>query len=145
MKVSVTLSPEYEVPYAIIYTNQITYDIQRIVDSISINETPITALRNEEDIIILKPTDIFMVRIENGATILYSESQAYRSRKRLYELSQQLGSGFMQISKTTLINLAYMDSIKPGFSGTLLLKLTNGCEDYVSRKYLPNFKKYLGL
>jgi DNA-binding LytR/AlgR family response regulator len=65
--------------------------------------------------------------------------------ERLYELSEQLGSKFMQISKTTLVNLSYMDSIEPGFSGTLLLKLRNGSKDYVSRKYLPEFKKYLGL
>ena len=51
----------------------------------------------------------------------------------------------MQISKTTLINLSYMDSIEPGFSGTLLLKLKNGDKDYVSRKYLPDLKNYLGL
>ena len=64
---------------------------------------------------------------------------------RLYELGVQLGSQFMQISKSTLINLSYMDSIEPGFSGTLLLKLRNGSSDYVSRTYLPSFKKYLGL
>ena len=51
----------------------------------------------------------------------------------------------MQISKTTLVNLSCMDSIEAGFSGTLLLKLKNGCSDYVSRTYLPKFKKYLGL
>ena len=75
----------------------------------------------------------------------YGEKQKYRSRKRLYEIGQQLGKQFMQISKSTLINLSYMDSIEPGFSGTLLLKLKNGCKDYVSRTYLPEFKKYLGL
>jgi DNA-binding LytR/AlgR family response regulator len=51
----------------------------------------------------------------------------------------------MQISKSTLINLSCMDCIEPGFSGTLLLKLKNGSKDYVSRTYLPEFKKYLGL
>ena len=75
----------------------------------------------------------------------YGEKQNYRSRKRLYEIGQQLGKQFMQISKSTLINLSYMDSIEPGFSGTLLLKLKNECKDYVSRTYLPEFKKYLGL
>ena len=49
----------------------------------------------------------------------------------------------MQISKSTLVNLSYLDSIEAGFNGTLLLKLKNGCKDYVSRKYLPEFKKYL--
>ena len=33
----------------------------------------------------------------------------------------------------------------PGQNIVILLKLKNGDKDYVSRKYLPEFKKYLGL
>jgi len=145
MKVSVDISPEYREPYAVIHTARVTDEIQRIIDVLGTGDTPITALQNEEDIIVLQPKDIFMVRVEDGDTIIYGARQKYRSRKRLYELADQLGKQFMQISKTTLINLSYMDSIEPGFSGTLLLKLKNGNKDYVSRKYLPEFKKYLGL
>ena len=145
MKVSVDISAEYKEPYAVIYTDKVTEEIRRMVEMFSASETPITALQNEENMIVLKPEDIFMVRVENGDTIIYGENEKYRSRKRLYEVGRQLGNQFMQISKTTLINLSYMDSIEPGFSGTLLLKLKNGCKDYVSRKYLPEFKKYLGL
>ena len=145
MKVSVDISPEHTEPYAVIYTSQMTDEIQRLLEVFGNSESPITALLNEEDLIILQPKDIYMVRVENGDTIIYGEQKKYRSRKRLYELGQQLGKQFMQISKSTLINLSYMDSIEPGFSGTLLLKLKNGSKDYVSRKYLPEFKKYLGL
>ena len=145
MKVSVDISPEHTEPYAVIYTSQMTDEIQRLLEVFGNSESPITALLNEEDLIILQPKDIYMVRVENGDTIIYGEKQAYRSRKRLYELAQQLGKQFKQISKSTLINLSYMDSIEPGFSGTLLLKLRNGCKDYVSRTYLPELKKYLGL
>ena len=125
--------------------DKVTDEIQRMIDVFSNSETPVTALQNEEDIVVLQPKEIYMVRVEDGDTIIYGARHKYRSRKRLYELAQQLGKQFMQISKTTLINLSYMDSIEPGFSGTLLLKLKNGDKDYVSRKYLPEFKKYLGL
>ena len=145
MKVSVDISPEHIEPYAVIYTDKMTDEIQRIIDAFGTSDTPITALQNEEDLVILQPKEIYMVRVENGDTVIYSECQKYRSRKRLYELGQQLGKQFMQISKSTLINLSYMDSIEQGFSGTLLLKLKNGSKDYVSRTYLPEFKKYLGL
>jgi len=145
MKVRVDISPEYKEPYAVIHTDAVTEEIQRMIDAFGASETPITALQNEEDIIILRPADIYMVRVESGDTIIYGEKNTYRSRKRLYELASQLGKGFMQISKTTLINLSYMDHIEPGFSGTLLLKLKNGSKDYVSRTYLREFKKYLGL
>ena len=145
MKVNIDISAEYREPFAVIHTDKVTEEIQRMIDIFSNSETPVTALQNEEDIVVLQPKDIYMVRVENGDTVIYGAKQKYRSRKRLYELASQLGKQFMQISKTTLINLSYMDSIEPGFSGTLLLKLKNGNKDYVSRKYLPEFKKYLGL
>ncbi len=145
MKVNIDISAEYKEPFAVIHTDKVTDEIQRMVDIFSNSETPITALQNEEDIVVLQPKDIYMVRVENGDTVIYGAKQKYRSRKRLYELSDQLGKQFMQISKTTLINLSYMDHIEPGFSGTLLLFLKNGCKDYVSRTYLREFKKYLGL
>ena len=145
MKVKIDISAEYKEPFAVIHTDKVTDEISRIADLLSTSETPVTALQNEEDIVILQPKDIFMVRVENGDTVIYGAKQQFRSRKRLYELAEQLGKQFMQISKTTLVNLSYMDSIEPGFSGTLLLKLKNGNKDYVSRKYLPECKKYLGL
>ncbi len=145
MKVSIDLSAEYKEPYAVIHTDKVTDEITRIIDIFSNNDTPVTALQNEEEIVVLKPDEIFMVRIESGDTVIYGDKQKYRSRKRLYELAEILGKKFMQISKTTLINLSYVDSIEPGFSGTMLLKLKNGNKDYVSRKYLPDFKRYLGL
>lgn len=145
MKVSIDISAEYKEPFAVIHTDKVTPEIQRVIDVLGTSETPVTAFQNEEDIVVLQPKDIFMVRVEDGDTIIYGARSQYRSRKRLYELAEQLGKQFMQISKTTLVNLSYMDSIEPGFSGTLLLKLKNGSKDYVSRKYLPEFKKYLGL
>ena len=145
MKVSIDISNEYKEPFAVIHTDKVTDEIQRAVDVLGTKETPVTAYRNEEDIVVLKPDEIFMVRVEDGDTVIYGAKSQYRSRRRLYELLEQLGNKFMQISKTTLVNLSYMDSIEPGFSGTLLLKLKNGNKDYVSRKYLPEFKRYLGL
>lgn len=145
MRVSVDISAEHKEPYAVIYADRVTDEIRRMIDILSTSEAPVIALQNEEELIVLKPNDIYMVRVEDGDTIIYGEKQKFRSRKRLYEIGRQLGKQFMQISKSTLINLSYMDSIEAGFSGTLLLKMKNGCKDNVSRTYLPEFKRYLGL
>ena len=144
MKVSVEVTPGVNEPYAVIYTAQVTEEIQRMIDLLGTGDAPVTAFR-EEKLVILQPNEIYMVRVEDGDTILYGAKQKYRSRKRLYEVSIQLGKQFMQISKSTLVNLSHLDSIEPGLGGTMLLKLKNGCRDYVSRKYLPDFKRYLGL
>ncbi len=105
MKVSVELSTEYSVPYAVIYADKVTSEVQRMLDAFGRNETPIIALQNEDNLVILQPDEIYMVRVEGGDTIIFGESRKYRSRKRLYELEQQLGQQFMQISKSTLISM----------------------------------------
>ena len=97
MKVKIDLSEEYREPYAVIYTDKVTDEIQRVIDVLGTSETPVTALQNEEDIVVLKPSDIYMVRVEDGDTVIYGARNSYRSRKRLYELSEQLGKQFMQI------------------------------------------------
>lgn len=144
MNVSISISPKYKIPFAVIHTESITDEIQNAIDILNADYSPVTA-QHKNGIIILKPTEIYMVRIEGGETVIYGKNETYFSRKRLYEIFNQLGNKFMQISKSTIVNLEYLDSVETGFNGTLLLKLKNGSRDYVSRKFLPEFKKYLGL
>lgn len=49
MKVSIELSPEYSEPYAIIYADKITDNIQHTLDIFGSNESPITAFKNENE------------------------------------------------------------------------------------------------
>ena len=144
MKVSVELSKEYVPPYAIIYTDIVTDEIQRAIELLSTNESPIIA-QMEDRFMIIRPDEVYMIRVENKETVIYTEKEHFYSRKRLYEVQEQLGAGFMQISKQSIINLSRVKSVETGFSGTLLLKLSNGISDYVSRTYLPDFKKHIGL
>ena len=123
---------------------RLTPEIQRTLDVLQAKNAPILAEQNERTIL-FTPQDIYMVRVENGETKLYTQQNTFTSRKRLYELLNQLGDGFLQISKACAVNLSYLQSVEAGFGGSLLLKMKNGLSDYVSRKYLPNLKSYLGL
>ncbi|HEX3078090.1 MAG TPA: LytTR family DNA-binding domain-containing protein [Lachnospiraceae bacterium] len=146
MKVTIELQQQLLEPYAIIYTNQMTDELQRAIEILENDPTSqVLALEQEEKYIIVKPSDIYMVRFEEQRVVFYGESKKYTSRLRLYEVEEKLGRQFMRISKTTLINLAHIDSVEPSFSGTMCLRLKNGCKDNISRRYLVDFKKYLGL
>lgn len=144
MKVEIQISPDIEEPYAVIYSNQMTEEVQLIYDKIQSYSNVITAIDNEQ-IIILQPSEIYMLRIENEQLVIYCQQKKYISNKRLYEMENLLGSKFMRISKSTIINLKKLSSVEPSFNGTMLVILKNGDKDYISRKYLPAFKKYLGL
>ena len=86
MKVNVEISSEYKKPYAIVYTDKVTDEIQRMIDIFSANKIPITALKNEDSTVILRPEEIYMVRVEDGDIMILTEKEKYRSRKRLYEI-----------------------------------------------------------
>jgi len=144
MKVKIEISEEYDPPYAVIYTKAVTGEIQQIAEFLEKDNGPVTVFRDDR-IVVLKPEEIYMIRVEDEKTIIYSETDQYRSRKRLKEVFEQVGNSFMQISKSAVINLRYLDSVEAGFGGTMMIKLKNGCKDYASRLYLKNLKKYLGL
>ena len=53
--------------------------------------------------------------MENKETVIYCREKRYVSKKRLCGLEQMLKRSFMKISKTTLINLNYMEGIETFF------------------------------
>lgn len=143
MKVELKLSAEIKEPYAVIYAGELTEDLQNTVSYLQNQEQIITALE-EENIVIIKPQEIDMVVSKGRTVALYCGEKEYCSRKCLYEFEEMLGNGFMRISKTTLINLSRLKHVEPSFNGMLVV-LKSGHKDYISRKYLPLFKKYIGL
>lgn len=144
MKVELKISAEVEIPYAVVYCSELSDEVQRILSVFQTSESVITAA-DQNKIAVLKPEEIYMVRVENEKTILYGREKQFVCGKRLYELEKLLGKGFMRISKSTIIQLKRLESVEPSFNGMMLLMLSNGCKDYISRKYLPDLKKYLGI
>lgn len=144
MKVEIKLIEGLEESYAVIYTELIDEEIQNIVSIIG-NSTGVVTAFNNERIIVLKESDIYVIRVEDKKTVIYCKDKQYISKKRLCELEKTLKSSFMKISKTTLINLKYIEGIEAAFGGMMLLIMKNGVKDYVSRRYLPDLKKYLGI
>lgn len=94
---------------------------------------------------ILRPEEIYMVRMENKEAVIYCEDKKYLSGKKLYELEEMLGENFMRISKSTIVNLKEIASVEPSFNAMMYLVMKNGCKDYITRTYLAQFKRYLGL
>ncbi len=144
MHVEIKVLEEITNTYAVIYTNQINDEVLQAVEMIGNVPGIITAME-EEKTIVLRPNDIYMIRVENNKAMIYCKDQKYTSKKRLIELEKILKGSFMKISKTTLVNLHYITSAEASFGGIMCLVMKNGCKDYVSRKYLPNLKRYLGI
>lgn len=144
MRVEIILSKEVKEPYAQIHAGSITEEVQRAADFFRSGSGVITVRENEK-IVVLDAQDIYMVRMENKETAVYGERKRYVSGKKLYEMENMLGDGFMRISKTTIVNLKKIDSLEPSFNAMMYVVMKNGCRDYITRTYLKQFKKYLGI
>ena len=144
MKVEIRLSEEIKEPYAVIHAGTVTEEVRRAMEIFEARGNVITG-KEEGKIIILHPEEIYMVRVEKGEVVIYCEQRKLTSGKKLYELEGMLGEDFMRISKSTIVNLKKIDSVEPSFNAMMYLVMKNGCKDYITRTYLPQFKRYLGL
>ncbi|MBQ8148154.1 MAG: LytTR family transcriptional regulator DNA-binding domain-containing protein [Lachnospiraceae bacterium] len=89
-------------------------------------------------------TDICYIEAVDEKVFLYTIKQVYETRQRLYELEEVLKEKyFLRVSKSLLLNLMKVKSIKPALNGRLTAVLKNGEEIIISRKYVPALKNAL--
>lgn len=96
----------------------------------------------EEEQFLLNPEDIVYLETGGSRVTVCTAKEVYESKLKLYELKDALsGHPFVQISKSTLVNIHFVKSIQAEFSGNYRIKLKNRPESLtISRKYYPEFR-----
>ncbi len=89
--------------------------------------------------------DIYYIESVDKKTFVYLENVVYRTDFRLYQLKNKLRTyGFVQISKSCILNINVLDSIRPLFNSRMEATLKNGEKVNINRNYLNGVKKALG-
>ena len=153
MKVNLFVSKDLEEPYAEIYTDALTDNIQKAMvlleneteDEEGMSDNSILAVKKGQDIVLLDFEDIFMIRVEEKQTKVYTEDKDYLVKKPLYQIEENLDSNFVRVSKATIVNLRKIKRVAPSLRGMMFIELKNGLKDNISRKYLSDFKDALDL
>ena len=153
MKVDLFISRDIEEPYAEIHSDSLTSNIQKAMDllendDIEIGEeesNSILAVKKGSDIVLLDFEDIFMIRVEDKQTKVFTEDNDYLVKKPLYQIEDNLDSNFVRVSKATIVNLRKIKRVAPSLKGMMFIELKNGLKDNISRKYLSDFKDALDL
>ena len=90
--------------------------------------------------------EIFYFESVDGEIFFYTEKHTYKSTAKLYQIEQSLQNlKFARISKTVIANLSKMRSIKNSENSRLIATLTNNEKLLVSRQYVSEIKKKLGV
>lgn len=98
----------------------------------------------DNSIVWVNASDIYYIEVVDKRTFVYGEKLVYETNYRLYQLLNELSDfGFVQISKPCILNIHYLDSIKPLINSRLQATLRNGEHIYVTRKYVSEIHKKL--
>jgi DNA-binding LytR/AlgR family response regulator len=159
LEVELIISKDIENPKAIIKANKLNANIEKAihflenidnVKNIDENEKiDVIPINYDKKINIVQFKDISLIKSANNQNLVYltkkNKKEGYRVNKRLYELEEILDDSFIRISKSTIVNINQIDFVSPAFNGSMIISLKNGLKDTISRKYLPKFKKRLGM
>lgn len=146
MQIKIELNNAYKEPEIIILTDKMTDDIDRIFKMLSDEKSQIIAGIKNDRIEVLEPNDIIRVYANSKKVFAVTDKGEYMLRLRLYEAEERLSlNQFVRISKSEIINLKKVNSFDLNFAGTICVRFFNNEVTYVSRRYVSEIKKVLGV
>ena len=144
MKIIVEQPSTLEEDHVIIKCRDVHPELISLLNSFNKTKKLIGYLDNEVHRI--DPSDVYYIEAIDNKTFLYGHNLVYESKKKLYELEELLKmNDFLRISKSTIINLSKIKALKPALSKRIEATLDNNEKIIVSRQYVSNLKKHLGI
>lgn len=119
-------------------------DIIHLIKSKEAKGKRIVGIKDDETYCI-EPREVLYFESVDRKTFCYTAKSEFETELKLYELEDFPKADFMRISKSTVVNLNRIKSIRPDFGGKILATMENGEKVYVSRQYANGFKIKLGI
>ncbi len=124
---------------------KLTPEIEKLLATLRILDKQLMAVK-EGEVFLLDVAKVIYLESVDRKTFVYTGNEVYESSLKLYELEQQLVEyGFFRASKSCLIQLQYIRSLKADLNRKIKVTLENGEQIMVSRQYAEELKKKLGV
>ncbi|MEC1179663.1 LytTR family DNA-binding domain-containing protein [Metasolibacillus meyeri] len=148
MKIQLTINSALEETEIHIHAKVYNEQVEQLMKQLQASQTMQMNVLDgylQQEIYLLKINDIFSIYAGGTKIYLQTDEQEYESKRKLYELEAQLAKDFVRVNKSTLVNIHKISSIQMGKIGTTQLLLENDTNIPVSRKYLKDLKRHLGI
>ena len=145
MKITIENIPPGSEPEIIIRCNEPDDSIMQLIYSLkSVPKKLIGITDSQMHIINLK--DVFYFESVDNKVFIYCQEKVFESKLKLYEIEKEYeNSDYFRASKSTILNIAKIECVRPVFYGRFEALLQNGEKVFISRQYVPVLKKKLGL
>jgi len=125
--------------------NHLTPEIEKLLATLRMMNRQL-AVKKNEDIYLLDVTEAMYIESIDRKCFVYTQNDTYESNFKLYELEQQLEEcGFFRVSKSCLIHLQSIKSLKTDINRRIRITMSNGEQIIASRQYADELKKRLGV
>ncbi|GAA0732529.1 LytTR family DNA-binding domain-containing protein [Clostridium oceanicum] len=146
MNVEIIIKSELKEPQVVIYTNEVTDEIQNIAHRISSFQNKVLTGTKNKKVFLIKNEDIYCFYSENQKIYAKTDKDNLEVKLRLYEIEKIYeGTSFIRISKSCIVNIDKVKSLDISYAGTIEIIFKNGYKEFVSRRFISKIKKYLGI
>lgn len=129
----------------IIQCGKINDEVMRLKSHIELFDNRLYAKKDDEYRFVNSYDVLYFESVDNH-TFLYTQESVMEIRQRLYELEDFLpDKDFIRISKSIIVNINKICSLKPELNRTILVTMCSGERLYVSRRYVPSMRKLLSV
>lgn len=145
MRITIDINEEVRETEIRICCNRLTPEIENMMATLRIMNQQMVVTK-EEVSYLLDVSKISYIEALERKTFVYTQEDVYESKLKLYEMEERLcQSGFFRVSKSCLVHLQFIQSIRNDVERKLRLTLKNGEQIMVSRQYAEEIKKRLGV
>lgn len=129
----------------IIQCKKIDKEVLRLKKRIELFDKKLYAKKNNE-LFLISSSDILYFDSVDNHTFLYTNDDVMEIKQKLYELEILLSDkDFVRISKSQIVNINQIRSLKPELNRTILVTMFNGEQLYISRKYVKLIRNMLAI
>ena len=115
--------------------------LQKALEILRDDKITIT-VRQENSTRRLSTDNIMYFESVDEKTFVYDSTEVYSCDLKLYEVETLLCErSFVRISKSCILNIDFLDSVKVMINGRMEAKLQNGEKLIINRHYVPAFKR----
>ncbi len=144
MRVEIKKVTSYDDELAVINAVTISEEIKSAIDILDNNCRQIPVIRGAETLM-CRFDKIYYIESVDKRSYVYTRTDCFETKYRLYELEELLGIDFLRCSKAMIINIRKIKSVKADINGRMTAVLLNGERVIISRGYVKDLKRKLGL
>ena len=145
MKITIQEKPEVFETEITVTCQKLTPQLSDLISQIALSDHTVAG-KTDGEIHFIPINEVYYFEAMENKTFLYTKDRTLETDIRLYQLEEKLANtAFARVSKSAVVNLKKIRSIRPDENGRLMATLLSNERILVSRSYVPEIKKKLGV